>query len=57
MFTPNSPDVKSDVVGTLAAVLERFGFIMLAIWLSLSCYIAGLIKLECAAVNSNAIKC
>jgi hypothetical protein len=42
MFTPNSPDNNSDVLGTLAAVLERFGLITLAIWLPFHCYIAGL---------------
>jgi hypothetical protein len=42
MFTPNSPETNSDVLGTLLAVLLRFGFIVLAIWHPFICYIAGL---------------
>jgi hypothetical protein len=41
IFTPNSPEDKSDVVGTFAAVFDRFGFIVFAMWHPFRCYIAG----------------
>jgi fumarate reductase subunit D len=57
MFTANSPEDKLAVVGTLLAVLLLFGLITLAIWHPFIRYLAGLKKLECTAINSNAIKC